>query len=423
MTRWARRLTLIGIVLILLSLLAIPLGRRYWGQQQLDQGLRQLERYQPTKAIPHFANCLRVWPNRAGLHLLLAQAHRQAGDFDAAEHHLAEHRRLAPDEDAPRALELALMRAQNGDLESVEGQLLDRVYNQDPKSPLILEALIQGNLRMYRVTSALSSLGLWLTHEPDNPRALFLRGRAWESVAAYSRAVADYSRVLELDDEQDEARLRLTDCLIQQTKFTEALPHLEQLRQTRPDDAALVVQLAHVKNVLGQREEAETLLAELLERQPEHAPALRGRGQIAFQAQQFAEAEGWLQQALQADPWDRQSNYLYLQCLQSQGKTQQAAQQSERLKQVERDITRLIEISTKEMSDRPRDASLHYEVGAIQRRMGQIELSRRWFHSALLLDPKHRAAHQALAEHYQQSGETRLADYHRRQAEQVVTTP
>jgi tetratricopeptide (TPR) repeat protein len=411
-----RRLIALGLALASLGLAGFLGGRQLWANWHYAAAQKALARHHPSEAARHLDRCLGVWRDSAPVRLLAAQAARQAGDFDAAEEHLEAHRRLDPDAGEQRGLELALLRAQNGDLEKVEGDLLDRVHAGDPKSPLILEALIEGNLRMYRFTSAMSSLTIWLSHQPDNPRALFLRGRAWERVGAFERAIKDYARVVELDVANNDARLRLVNALIQQGKFDETLPHLAELKRWRPNDPEVLVRLAYARNALGEPEEADALLADLLRERPDYGPALLGRGQIAFQARRLDDAERWLRKALEADPADRQSNYVYFQCLQRQGRTKEAEAQGAKLKSIEKDISRLIEIGNRDMNQRPRDPALHHEVGAIQRRMGQVELARRWFHSALMLDPNYRPAHASLAEHYEAVGQPEEAERHRRLA-------
>jgi predicted Zn-dependent protease len=237
-------------------------------------------------------------------------------------------------------------------------------------------------------------------------------------VGAYARAIPDYSRVVELDEGQSDARLRLVNALIQHGKHEEALPHLERLRRERPNDPEVLVRLAFARNGLGEPDEAEQILDGLLAERPDYGPALVGRGQIAMQAHRLEEAERWLRQALAIDPFDRQGNYVYYQCLQRQGKQSEAEAQAARLKRVEQDISRLIEISNKDMNQKPRDPALHHEVGAIEMRLGHPELAMRWFHSAVQLDPTYRPAHAALAEYYEGKGDTDNAVQHRALAQQ-----
>jgi tetratricopeptide (TPR) repeat protein len=408
------RLALLLVLLLAgLGASAVWGGRHYLADREYRQALRDLARYRPAEAHARLLKCLQVWPDSAATHLLAAQAARQAGDFDEAERHLEEHRRLAPDKSDERALELALLRVQNGDLESAEEALLARVERGDPRSPIILEALVEGNLRMYRFLGAMSCLDLWLNHEPDNPRALFLRGRAWERVGAHTKALNDYRRVVELEPDRFEARLRLVNSLIQQGKAAEARPHLEELHRQRPDDSEVLVRLAYVRNSMGEPEEAEQLLDRVMTERPDYSPAYLGRGQIALQGRRPGEAEGWLRKALELDPYNRQTNYVYFQCLQQQGKAKEAEAQGRRLKQVEQDTNRLIEISNKDMNQRPRDPRLHHEVGTLQMRMGHPELAMRWFHSALMLDPNFTPAHASLAEYYDGIGDAANVQRHR----------
>src|SRR5262249_49512908 len=151
-----RRPGWLGVLVLVLAGLGLACawgGRHLWARFHYRAALADLARYRPAEACPHLEKCLTVWRDDGATHLLAAQASRQAGDFDAAERHLEAHARLHAAVSEERALEWAMLRAQNGDLETVEEPLLARVLNDDAKSPLILEALVEGNLRMYRFTA------------------------------------------------------------------------------------------------------------------------------------------------------------------------------------------------------------------------------------------------------------------------------
>src|SRR5262249_9909490 len=196
----------------------------------------------------------------------------------------------------------------------------------------------------------------------------------------------------------------------------EAAPHLEHRRARRPGDPEVLVRLAFARNGLGDADGSLRLLDALLASHPDYPPALTARGQLALQAGQREDAERWLRRALELSPFDRQAHYLLFQCLQQQGKDEEAEQEQARLKRVEADIVRLIEISNKEMAPNPHDPALHHEVASLLMNMGHEELGVRWLHSALRQDPKYRPSHLALAEYYERTGDAAQAAEHRRLA-------
>ena len=70
-----------------------------------------------------------------------------------------------------------------------------------------------------------------------------------------------YRHAVELDPGYNDPRLRLGGQLLDIGQSAEALPHLEYLRQRRPNDARVQVYLARCKDMLGRQAEAEKLLA------------------------------------------------------------------------------------------------------------------------------------------------------------------
>jgi tetratricopeptide (TPR) repeat protein len=386
-------------------------------------GQLELERYHPREALGHLEVCLRAWPRSAPAHLLAARAARQAGEIDKAEQYLDEYEQLAPDKSEEVLLEWAMLRAAVGDLDPVEDYLRARLGQDPVQAALILEALTEGYLRMYRLFEAMACLDQWVQRQPDNVRALTLQGRALHRIHAYKLAAEKYSRVLERDAEQDDVRLRLADCLLEEGTFEQAARHLEELRRRQPDNPEVLVRLAFSWRGAGQVDQALRLLESVLQDRPDYGPALRGRGEVALQSGQAEEAEGWLRRGLKANPYDRQTHYLYYQCLERLGRKEEAARQKVIFERVEADILRLIEIGNRLMPARPHDPTLHAELGEILLRMGQQELAGRWLHSALRLDARHGPAHAALADYYRWRGDEPLAAQHRRLAAVAPPAP
>jgi Tfp pilus assembly protein PilF len=329
------------------------------------------------------------------------------------------------------------MQVQRGD-RTLEGFLWSCVEQEDPESALILEILIQDYVNSYRLPQALGALNRFLQRRPEDVQALLGRGWVWEQLFDFGRAVADYRRAVEVDAENDVARLRLAETLLITGPAGAALDQFERLRQHRAGDPAVLLGLARCLRQLGQRSKARSLLDELLAHLP--APAanlsptrqrgslagasgsdptaaaiLNERGRLALDEDEPAQAESWLRQAVALAPYDRQANYNLFQCLRLRGRTGEASQCRATLERIDADLMRIDKV-LREVLKAPYDASLRAEAGIIFLRNGEPQKGLRWLTMALEQNPSYRPAHQALTEYYNRTGQFALAARHHRLA-------
>jgi tetratricopeptide (TPR) repeat protein len=387
-----------------------------WAWHHLRNGKAALDRHRPEEARTEFAAALKVWPDRPSVQLLASRAARQDDDFAEAERHLRAAHRAAGGPTDPIAFEWALLQAAAGDVWGVD-EYLQRRADADPAlAPLTWEALAEGYLRVYRTLDAMACLDHWLQLDPDNVRALELRGMTFVTGKGVTRGTDDYRRVLQLDPSREQTRWRLVLCLLDLGGYEEALPHLERLAGERPDDPEVLVRLARCQNMLGRRADAGQTLDRVLAAHPTDAGALRTRGQFALADRDPAAAEAWLRRAVAADPADYQSQWFLFQALQQQGKAADARAQLRVAEDVKDRIERLSELRSRKLTERPLDPALHYEMGLLLIRTGSPTEGEAWLKSALALDPDYAPAHAALADLYEKAGKPAEATDHRRKA-------
>jgi tetratricopeptide (TPR) repeat protein len=414
--RWAdrQRRALIAVVAAIIVLaLAAP---QAWAWYYLRAGKAALETYHPQEARADLAAALRVWPDRPAVRLLACRAARQAGDFAHAERHLRAAHRAAGKPTDEIAFEWALLQAAAGNVWEVDVYLQARADADPAAAPLAWEALAEGYLRVFRTLDAMACLDHWLKRDPDNVRALDLRGMTYVTGKGVTRGAEDYRRVLELDPDRHQTRWRLAVCLLDLGAYGEALPHLERLSHDGPDDPDVLARLARCQNMLGRGVDARRLLDDVLTRHSNHPAALRTRGQFALADRDPAAAEAWLRRAAAADPDDYQSHWLLFQALQQQDKGDEARAQLQVAEQVKDRTERLGELQSRKLAQQPLDPALHYEMGVLLLRSGSATQGRAWLESALMLDPDYAPAHATLAELFEAGGEPVKAAEHRRKA-------
>ena len=408
-----------------------------WGADyHLRAGEEALERRNYAQAEAHAALALESRPHNPEAHLLAARVARRAilpvlpgateglghsltvvsasrvGSYERAQEHLNDYKKLGG---IPELfdLEQRLLRAQSGALAEEETDLQILIAEDSPETASILEALIKGYLRSYRLPEAGTCLDLWLENKED-VQALLWRGWVHERLHHEIEAHKDYLRVLELDPNNMEAHRRLGEMLVS-FRPKEAVQHFTFLQQRQPADADVILNLARCRRTLGQPEETRQLVEQLLAYNPRNSPALIERGLLALSEDQTAQAEGWFRQALALEPYDRVANYQLLLCLERLGRKADAQQVKTKLDKIVNDLQSLYDATAKVMSE-PNHPQWRYEAGAILLRNGQKEEGRRWLLSALEMDPRHAPTHAALAAFYESEGNRDLALRHRQLA-------
>jgi tetratricopeptide (TPR) repeat protein len=409
------RLLRVLLIVLLLGVagFGLTIGGRYaWAWHYHRRAEQAIAAGKFEEAVANLELCLRIWTTDGETHFLAGRTARRNNDYQTAEKHLKRAQELGWVKEQLQ-LEYALLRAQREISADIESYLQECIQKEHPDSIYIFEAQAQGYLAMYQLAAALMALERWLQREPDNVRALTWRANARESVHMEDEAMADYRKVLILDPTRDEARQRLAELTLRhKSDYQTAAKLFEQLRERQADNPTLLLGLARAYRGLRRREDSRQLLDQILLNDPREAPALSERGRLALDTEQYAEAEDYFRRSLQIDPSDSDTIADLIAALRERGKTGEAKEWEKRLERLKADKERFFHIQS-EMFERPRDPNLHCEAGEIMHRNGHEKEALRWFGLALQLDPTHRATHRALAQLFEQQGNTELARQHR----------
>jgi tetratricopeptide (TPR) repeat protein len=411
--RRGRRIALLLLALILLGSAGVLGGLRLWALNHFRAGQQALQRYDFPEALEHLERCLRAWPNQSAAHLLAAQAARRADLLERAEAHLqaCEQGRSTPE----TALEQLLLRAQRGELGEVEGLLQRLILDNHPEKDLVIEALIQGYLRLSAYGRAHGALTDLLESEPDHPWAWYWRGQLQDRVDRPAKALADYRRAVELAPHRAIFRLHLALALVQTGRHPEARPMLERLLRERPKDPEVRLGLARCLRGLNLPGEAIPHLDLLLGDHPDHAVGWAERG-LAFRDQgDSTEAVRCLRRAFALQPYSYAIVFALFTELRAQGNEQEARILQERVESTKRDQLRIQELTAQQAGE-PHNAELRCEIGKIFLRNQSDAAALHWLFAALQVDPNHRPTHAALAEYYQAKGNIEAAALHRQRA-------
>ena len=417
--RWVLRATLIVLLVVALAASGlVGLGVYYWPERYLHDARAALQRRDYESARVSLLRYLEARPNNPEAHLLLAQLERRANNYEEATRHLAACLRLGGPADAVE-LERALGDIQQGVYNAELDALCSKhLANPDADQYLILEALSQGLTKTYRLNEALICLNRMLVLQPDSPYALRRRAWIYTQNERQDLAEADYRHALEVDPEDCVARLGLAQILLNvQKKGGEAAEHFERLWSTRPD-ATVTLGLAQSWRLAGRSKDARRLLDDWLRSHPGDAQALAERGQLAMDENALEEAVTLLRQAEANAPYLFDAHYTLFLCLTRMGRTAEAEaclvrmeQAKEEAKKAKEEMAQL----TWQLQQSPDDADLRCRIAQIFLRCGEEE-GLRWLLLNLQQHPNHRPSHLALADYYDQQGQTARAAEHRRLA-------
>jgi tetratricopeptide (TPR) repeat protein len=329
-------------------------GRYVWGAYHAAAARTSLASRDFPTAERHLLQAITIWPEDAELRFLAGQTARRKGDWAGAARHL-EFCNGQPGLAEAVALELQLQALQKGDF-SQAGPLLASCKDSSaaPRTPLILEAWIDGNLTALmplhlqgkivpgrRYGKQVEELHEWISFwlqllpaVPDQVQGLIWRGQAHVFGLNPAQAKADFGRALELDPKHLEARLHLG-LLLTEEDLPAAAEQLQLVWDQQPNNIRAGGSLAVVRHLLGELTQAREILDSILARDPDSIDALLERGRVALDMDDPDAGEAYLRRALDVAPNHAKAHMALSICLNRVGKLEEAQFHRDRYRQLQ----------------------------------------------------------------------------------------
>lgn len=402
---------LLGVFILTASVVTFA-GLWIWFEVHLRAARAELDKGHNSEAVRHLQACQWLLPENRQVLLMSARAARRAGTWDEAENFLNVYWQRYGGDDESLVFEQLLHRGAHGELESVGPSLLARIQRGGNEARLAREAFVTGLISRFRLGEAKVFLDSWLAETPDDPLALLQIGKFEEQQFNFNEAIRNYRRILEIDPDQVEARLRLASILVMRRYSEEAAAELAILKEKLPNHPEVQVLWARALALLGRTDESRRAIDECLKTNPDYPPALLERGNSALFDGDEAAAEQYLSRAVKLDPGNLHIHNQYALVLARNGKHAQVEAERKKVHQLEADGERISQIIRGPLKDNPNDPALHYEIGTIALRSGLTADALRWFTSALQVDPNHLQTHQVLANIYHELDKPALAAKH-----------
>jgi tetratricopeptide (TPR) repeat protein len=391
------------------ALVAVCLVALAWAGQviyrQIDAHVRwrkaheAIANYDLEAARTHLLRCVEVWPDDGETHFLLARTCRRLGDFETARDHLQEAKRLhwVPQQ---VQLEYLLGQAQVGLVQEATPALRRLLGEGHADRKLILEALAIGSLQSNFVTEARIWTQLWREGDDSDWLAWYWDGRVLEAGENDEGAADDYEKVVGLNPDFFEGRLRLAGAQLKIRHFPDALKNFQVCREKEPDNQRMLLGLARCQHALGMTEPDDTptarlTLDRLFELNPRDVEGLMLRGQMELENRNNEEGIRWLLKALDVEP----SNRLVTQNL---ARAYQVARQPEKAKEFERRARELdalfreLDETIQEVLNNSKEPGPRCHVARILMKVDQPQQAFRWLVGAWMLDPRREATKEAI---------------------------
>ncbi|MCO6458678.1 MAG: tetratricopeptide repeat protein [Pirellulaceae bacterium] len=393
---------------------ALCLAGPAWQQHRLQQARNCLENRQLAQARQWLDAALHRDPDSGEALLLLARLERREGRLSNARDYLQRAWKAGV---SPARLErqqwLAL--AQAGQLDEAEPHLNELLSDPQGEAAEICEAFLNGYLRAYRFDDALRLLDAWQADFPADPQPRIYRGMVFEHLMMTGKAIEEYEAACRLDPARLEAHLRLADQLAALLRDEQALAHYQICLDADPRHPEARLGYASCLLKQGQVEQPEQIFRQVLADNPGNRRARAGLAQLTMSAGKYDEAVAVLQELVAEQPTDRAWRYQLATALQTSGRADEARPHFEFVTAANQAMARAQGL-LEQLRTEPARVDLRFDVGSTLLQYGSASEGVAWLQSVLQLEPDHRAAHEALAAHYESQDQPELAARHRRQA-------
>ncbi len=292
--------------------------------------------------------------------------------------------------------------------------------------PEVCEAFVLFRLSRFETVQAIELLEAWEQQYPTDARCLQLKGGIYELLEKWRPAIESYEQAASFTDKNQAILVDLAGVRIHQLQYDQAIVDLRvALKDGEPIldlskaggggrslEARVLLATCLLKT--GELSEAERVLEKRCKSLEPSADLWAILGELSFQKGDLETAKKFCESSIAVDPARMQSHYLLAQTLDALGDKQGAKSEFDFVRTATTATTKIAKL-TAELVSSPKDVELRYEIGSLAWQYQSRANGLRWLTELLQVDPLHQPTHRLLAEHYDETGNIALANFHRSQ--------
>ena len=403
-------LSLVAVVTLIGSVVAYC-----WTDWRVERSLNvarlALKSRDPDRAFQALQSAELIAPESGEVQFWMARAYRRQGRLSDV-HDCLDRARKRGIAKSRILREEWLAMAQAGQMAEVEPHLPTLLVDPGDDGPEICEAFANGYMVSYRYSEAFAVVDAWQKDFPADAQPHVFRGMVANNNSAWTAAAQHFQKAFELAPQRDDVRLQLANALLVLRNTADAAAHFQQLLKSRPNDPEVQAGWGRTLLELGRLDEAREIFSKALKAHPQDFNTLLSFGQVELNANQIDVALPLLQQAVAIDPDDSEAHNSLAAALQRAGHPNEARTHFEFVAK-EHELSSRMQTLRDRITHAPKNLEARFELAELLRGKSRQSERIKWLRSIIEIDPKHSAAHAALAEHYERIGDTEMAMKHR----------
>jgi predicted Zn-dependent protease len=325
---WNRKKTLLTGTALVAACIGYVGWFYAWPQYLLKQAEQAIAANDLVRAEEVLQRLIRHAPRNGRARFLLAQVLRRRQRQDKAEEVIGQARQLGyPEIECQR--ELFLNEAVI-EFRPLIADALIEFLNDKPDDEEVLQALAEGYARLHNWTQADRYLTLLIEQHPEKVDAWLERGQVRRAAKTLERdqnhdeAAADFREVIRRVPDHFWARLGLAECLLSDARIAAAKRELLLCRQLNPAHPEPLIGLAICAAEEQDLQQAQALLAQALNLEPNSLIALSMQGDFCLRRKQYPDAIRFYQKLLSLDPANKAVHLNLAQAFRHMGRLEDA---------------------------------------------------------------------------------------------------